>query len=62
MFMVVMNVRTAMISEATLSFMVVQEGGEIMGSKMNGGAADGMIASGAIPPPPMTGPDGPLPF
>ena len=48
--------------DPTDSYTPVQEGGEIMGSKMNGGAADGMIASGAIPPPPMTGPDGPLPF
>ncbi len=48
--------------DPTDSYTPVQEGGEIMGSKMNSGAADGMIASGAIPPPPMTGPDGPLPF
>ena len=48
--------------DPTDSYTPVQEGGEIMGSKMNGVAAEGMIASGAIPPPPMTGPDGPLPF
>ena len=48
--------------DPTDSYTPVQEGGEIMGSKMNSGASDGMIASGAIPPPPMTGPDGPLPF
>lgn len=37
----------------------IEQGGEIVGSKMNGGEQGG---GGPLPPPPMDGPNGPLPF
>ena len=49
--------------DPTDSYTPVQEGGEIMGSKMNGGAADsGGAADGSLPPLPPPAPNGPLPF
>ena len=53
--------------DPTDSYTPVQEGGEIMGSKMNGGAAgapsgSGSAADGSLPPLPPPAPNGPLPF
>ena len=49
--------------DPTDSYTPVQEGGEIMGSKMNGGAAgSGGAADGSLPPLPPPAPNGPLPF